>query len=230
MKAWLKVLGLAVIFVMATGARAADLSGTWKGAFDFQGSSMPTTLNLKVAENTVTGTVEGLPNSPADIHEGKTEGDDVTFWVNTEYQGQPYKLVYKGKVTGDQIAFEFGTEDGSWGTTLTVKKEGADEPKALDVTGAWKGNFDFNGTAVPLTFNLAATGGTVTGNVEGLGPAPTEIHDGKLEGNLVTFWLNTDYQGQTYALSYKGTVSGDQIDFAFGTADGSWGAEVTVKK
>lgn len=230
MKAWLRWMGLAALFVMATGARAAELSGTWKGSFEFQGNSMPTTLNLKASGDAVSGTVEGLPNSPADIHEGKIEGDGVSFWVNTEYQGQPYKLVYKGKVTGDQIKFEFGTEDGSWASRLTVKKEAAEPLKALDLTGAWKGNFDFNGTAVPLTFNLANTGASVTGNVAGMGPAPTEIHDGKIEGNLVTFWLNTDYQGQTYALNYKGTVTGDQIDFSFGTPDGSWGAEVTVKK
>jgi hypothetical protein len=42
--------------------------------------------------------------------------------VNTDYQGETYKLVYKGKVTAGQIAFTLGTEDGSWGTEMTVKK------------------------------------------------------------------------------------------------------------
>ena len=64
----------------------------------------------------MTGTVEGLPTTPAEIHDGKIDGDIVTFWVNTEYQGQTYKLVYTGKVSaaGDAIAFTFGTEDLSW--------------------------------------------------------------------------------------------------------------------
>jgi hypothetical protein len=34
----------------------------------------------------------------------------------------PVKLVYKGKVAGDEIKFEFGTEDGAWGTQFTAKK------------------------------------------------------------------------------------------------------------
>ena len=49
-------------------------------------------------------------------------GDTITFFVNIEYQGMPVKLVYKGKLTGSEIKFSFGTEDGSWGTEISVKK------------------------------------------------------------------------------------------------------------
>lgn len=231
MKAVLRLMGLMVVALcMGAMAHAADLSGTWKGAFDFQGTSMPTVLHLTIAGSTVTGTVDGLPTSPAEIHEGKVEDDTISFWVNTDYQGTTYKLVYHGKVTADQIEFSFGTDDGSWGTQLVVKREAAASAPALDVTGKWDGAFDFNGTSMPLSFNLKSSGTTVTGNVEGLGPAPVEIHDGKIEGDTVSFWLNADYQGQTYALNYKGKVVNGQIDFSFGTADGSWGATVTVKK
>lgn len=101
---------------------AAGVTGTWKGAFDFNGQSVPVTFNLKASGSAVTGTVEGLPSSPADIHDGKLDGDTVTFWINTNYEGQTYKLVYKGKVTDEQIQFDFGTEDGSWGTQVTAKK------------------------------------------------------------------------------------------------------------
>ncbi len=230
MKAVIRLLGLAVLLV-APAAFAADVSGAWKGAFEFNGNSLPVTVNLKTAGDAVTGTVEGLPTTPAEIHDGKLEGDNVSFWITTDYEGQNYKLVYKGKVLPNEIDFTFGTEDGSWGTTLTVKKEGADLPAAgSEVTGAWKGTFEFNGNPVPLTFNLKGAGSAVTGTVEGLGQSPIEIHDGKVEGDTVSFWLNTDYQGQTYALSYKGKLANNQIDFSFGTADGSWGATVTVKK
>jgi len=108
--------------LLALLAAAAEVSGTWKGAFDFNGDSVPVTMNLKTAGGTLTGTVEGLPTSPAEVHDGKVDGNNVTFWVNTDYQGQTYKLVYKGKIEGDQIQFTFGTEDGSWGVDLKVKK------------------------------------------------------------------------------------------------------------
>jgi archaellum component FlaF (FlaF/FlaG flagellin family) len=230
MKAILRLLGLAVFLCMMPSLRAADLSGTWKGSFDFQGDTMPLTFNLKASDVVVTGTVDGLPTSPADIRDGKIDGSLITFWVNTDYQGQTYKLVFKGKASDEVINFEFGTDDGSWGATVTVKRESAPSATPAALTGNWTGNFDFNGTSVPVVFKLKSSGGTVTGTVEGMGSAPIEIHDGKIDGDTVTFSVNTDYQGQTYTLNYKGKVQAGQIDFDFGTADGSWGATVTAKK
>ena len=241
MRVVLGLMGLAVALLVSPAANAADVNGTWKGAFDFNGNSVPLALNLKVAGSEVTGTVEGLPTTPAEIHEGKIDGDNVTFWVNSDYQGTTYKLVYKGKVAADHIDFEFGTDDGSWGTTMTVKKDGANAapaaepapapaPAPHDLTGSWKGNFDLNGTSMPITFNLKSAGAAVTGTAEGMGAAPIEIHDGKVDGETLTFWLNADYQGQTYQLNYKGKVTPSQIDFDFGTADGGWSANLTVKK
>ncbi len=124
MKLVLRLLFLLPLLAALPRARAADLSGTWKGAFDFQGSSVPVTLHLKIDGTKVTGTVEGLPTTPTDIHDGALAGDTVTFWVNTDYEGQTYKLVYKGKVAPDQISFDFGTEDGSFSAPLTVKRGG----------------------------------------------------------------------------------------------------------
>ncbi|HEY1984397.1 MAG TPA: hypothetical protein VGG85_03265 [Terracidiphilus sp.] len=224
----------ALVFAFATvlpGAWAADLSGAWKGAFDFQGTTIPVTLNLKSDGKTVSGTVEGLPTTPTDIHDGALTGDTLTFWVNTDYQGQTYKLIYKGKVSAGQIVFDFGTEDGTFTAPLTVTKGVPPAPPApVDVGGDWKGAFDLNGTQMPVTLHLKNAAGAVTGTIDGLGPAPTEIHEGKLDGATVTFWVNADYQGQTYTLVYKGKIAPGQIDFDFGTADQSWGATITVKK
>jgi hypothetical protein len=230
MRAIGRFLGLAFLLCMLPMLRAADVSGAWTGSFDFQGSSMPLTLNLKVQDAAVTGTVEGLPTTPAEIHDGKIDGDSLSFWLNSDYQGTTYKLVFKGKIAAGSIDFDFGTEDGSWGTTFTAKRAGAATEAPADITGFWTGSFEFNGNMVPVTFKLKSDGATVAGTVEGLGAAPIEIHDGKIDGSNVTFWLNVDYEGQTYALQYKGTIKPEGIDFDFGTADGSWGATITVKK
>jgi len=230
MKVVARFLGLALLLCILPSLRAADISGTWKGSFDFEGSSLPVTLNLKAADTSVTGTVEGLPTTPAEIHDGKIDGDSVTFWVNTDYQGQTYKLIYKGKIAGENIAFDFGTDDGSWGASMTVKRDAAMAAAPADVTGSWAGSFDFNGNAVQVTFKLTSSGQTMTGTVEGMGPAPVQIHDGKIEGNTVTFSVDVDYQGQTYTLQYKGKVTPAEIDFDFGTTDGSWGSSVNAKK
>jgi hypothetical protein len=224
----LRIAGLLAFLAVMPSANAADVSGTWKGSFEFQGSSVPLTFHLTAANGTVTGTVDGLPAAPTEIHDGKVDGDEVTFWINTDYEGNTYKIVYKGKVTAGQIEFSFGTEDGSWGATLIAKHD--EQPALASVTGNWKGSFEFEGSTLALTFHLTSSGGTVTGTVEELPNAPDEIHDGKIEGDTVSFWINTDYEGNTYKIVWKGKISAEGIKFSFGTEDGSWGSELTAIK
>ena len=213
-----------------TETLSGALTGIWKGSFDFNGESVPLTLHLTAAGDAVTGTVEGLPTTPAEIHDGKFDGGTLSFWVSTDYQGTTYKLIYSGKVSAGRIAFTFGTEDGSWSGPLTVTRSAEPAPAQPDVTGTWKGAFDFNGDSVPLTFHLNSAAGAVTGTVEGLPTTPVEIHDGKIDGGTLTFWVTTDYQGEPYKLLYKGKVAAGQIVFSFGTDDGSWGATLTAAK
>ena len=240
MKSVLRLFGLVLVLLAGIPAFAADVAGTWKGTFDGPGGQVPVTLNLMVAGAAVTGTMD-MAGTPTEIHDGKVEGDEVSFWLNSDYQGQTYKLVYRGTVKGDQVDFSFGTEDGAWGTTMTLKRDGAGAPgagaanagtaaAAASVTGDWTGSFDVQGNPVQSTFHLKSDGPAVTGNITGMGPQPVEIHDGKLDGDTLTFWVNAEYQGQTYKVEYKGKVSAAAIDFSLGTSDGSWGTTMTAKK
>jgi len=34
-------------------------------------------------------------------------------WIQSEYQGQTVKLVYKGQVSGSEIRFSIGNKEGS---------------------------------------------------------------------------------------------------------------------
>ena len=106
--------------IVAAVASAADLTGKWQGSIRFNEQAVPLTFDLK-GETEITGTVS-LPGGAAQIKDGKLEGENLSFWVMTEYQGNPIKLVYRGKVNGSEINFEFGTEDGSWGTKVVAKK------------------------------------------------------------------------------------------------------------
>lgn len=229
-----RIIGLVAFLAMLPAANAADANGTWKGAFDFDGTNVPVTFHFAVTDGAVTGTVEGMPTTPAEIHDGKVDAGTLTFWVNTDYQGQTYKLVFKGAISaaGDQIAFTFGTEDGSWGSQMTVARsaETAPAPAGADITGTWKGSFASQGTNFSLTIHLTSEAGVVTGTVEGLSTTSAEIHEGKLDGDMVSFWLNTDYQGQKYKLIYKGKVSAGKIAFTFGIDDGSWSTDMTATK
>lgn len=231
MRKTMAVAGLAIFLAVAAKAQSGDLSGTWKGSFDFNGDSVPLALHLIEANGAVTGTVEGLPTTPAEIHDGKVAGDKVTFWVNTDYQGTTYRLNYTGKVGGNEIAFQFETDDGSFSAAMTMTRSAeAQPPAAADVTGTWKGTFDFDGNSVPQTFKLTQAGAVVTGSVEGLPTTPAAIHDGKIDHDSVTFWVLTDYQGETYKLVYNGKLNAQKIQFNFGTDDGGWAGTLTATK
>jgi hypothetical protein len=119
MKRHIALTGL--LLLLAGLASAADLTGAWKGAFSFNDQSVPLTLDLKGATQ-ITGTITGFPSGVTEIKDGKLDGENLSFWVMIQYEGMPVKLVYKGKVVGSEIQFNFGTEDGAWGTTFAAKK------------------------------------------------------------------------------------------------------------
>jgi hypothetical protein len=238
MKRLFWVVGLAAMLATIPAARAADATGTWKGSVDVNGGNMPLVFHLKVAGGVLTGTVEGMPTTPAQIQDGKADADGITFSVTTNYQGQPYKLICKGKISpaGDEIAFSLGTDDGSWSSQMTAERVRGEAPAAasaqVDATGTWKGTIDVNGGNMPLVFHLKVAGGVVTGTVEGMPTTPAEIQDGKAGADGITFSVTTNYQGQAYKLICKGKIApaGDAIAFSIGTDDGSWSSQMTVEK
>src|ERR1700759_3821601 len=102
MKLALRYFVLTALMVLsAVFCFAADAAGDWKGSFDFNGSDVPLTFHLKVADSGLTGSIEGLPTTPVEIKDGKVDGDTVTFSATTDYQGSPVHLVLKGKLDGD---------------------------------------------------------------------------------------------------------------------------------
>ena len=115
-----------VILVALAGSllAAPDVSGDWKGAFDFNGTSVPLTFHLKVAQTNLSGTIEGLPTTPVDIKDGKIDGSTITFDATTDYQGMPVKLLYKGTVGDDQIKIVMSTEDGNFSVDFVAKRAG----------------------------------------------------------------------------------------------------------
>ncbi|MDR3723033.1 MAG: hypothetical protein P4K83_00910 [Terracidiphilus sp.] len=236
MKNLIRLLGLICLLVLVPCVYGADLTGTltgtWKGSFDFQGTDVPVELHFAASGSALTGTVTRTNAPAAEIHEGKVDGDAVSFWINADYEGSAYKVVFKGKATASQIDFVLGTEDGSWGSSMTAKKAEAApaNSSAPDANGTWKGSFDFQGTSVPLVFHFKATAGLVTGTVEGLPSGIAQIKDGKADGDLISFSLMTDYQGSPVKLVFRGKISATDIKFTFGTEEGSWGTELTAGK
>jgi len=96
---WL--LSLFAVFVFT--ASAADVSGTWKAAIETPNGSFETTFKFKVDGNKLTGSVNNQFGGEQQISEGKVDGDNVTFVVSGSFNGNDFKLNYKGKLAGDEL-------------------------------------------------------------------------------------------------------------------------------
>ncbi|MDQ3648955.1 MAG: hypothetical protein M3458_01495 [Acidobacteriota bacterium] len=96
-------------------AYAADFNGKWIAQVPGRdGQTRETTFNFKVEENKLTGTVSGRQGDNP-ISDGKITADEISFTVTANFGGNEIKLLFKGKVVGDEIKF-------------TRIREGGDQP------------------------------------------------------------------------------------------------------
>ena len=100
------LLGAVIAVAMATAAFAADVTGTWTASFDTQVGVQKYTYTFKVDGNKLTGKAKSeLANAETEITEGTVNGDDISFVENLNFQDMPLRIVYKGKIAGDEIKF-----------------------------------------------------------------------------------------------------------------------------
>ncbi len=112
-----RILFLSVCLVLAaiSVAWASDLNGKWVAQVPGRnGQTRETTFNFKVEGSKLTGTVSGMQGDNP-ISDGKITGDDVSFSVSANFNGNQIKFLYKGKVAGDELK-------------LTRTREGGDQP------------------------------------------------------------------------------------------------------
>jgi hypothetical protein len=92
---------------------AANADGTWLITREGQKGTVELELKLKTDGDKLTGTYgrKGGGNA-AEIQDGKVDGDNVSFAVMQRAKDAERKIVYKGKVEGDELKGESGPEGG----------------------------------------------------------------------------------------------------------------------
>ncbi len=107
--ALLLLSSIAGIILTATTSLAADPSGTWTWTTPGRngGPDRVSTLSLTVADSKLTGklSVPGRDGKPQEISisEGKVEGDNISFDLVREFNGNSSTNKYSGAVTADAI-------------------------------------------------------------------------------------------------------------------------------
>ncbi len=89
--------------MFAAAALAADISGTWSGNMQMGDNPLPLTFTFKQDGENLTGTVTTPQGEPLPLNAGKVAGDKVTFYVQTEMDGNPTKFMSEGTIKGDEI-------------------------------------------------------------------------------------------------------------------------------
>ena len=118
--------------VQGADEKKADASGTWKWSFTGQdGTVRDTTLKLKVEGSTVIGSVSGR-NGDAAIEKGKITGDEISFQVTREFNGNKFTAKYNGKISGDSIKGKMEFERDGDKTSRDWEAKRDDGKKAAD--------------------------------------------------------------------------------------------------
>lgn len=105
---------------LAATAWAADVTGKWTAQVPGRDGQMrETTYNFKVEGAKLTGTMSGMMGDTP-ISDGTVKGEDISFSVTMNMRGSDVKLLFKGKLTGEELK-------------LTRTREGGDTP-AQEIT------------------------------------------------------------------------------------------------
>lgn len=95
-------------------------------------------------------------------------------------------------------------------TTAVICAIFAGAALAADISGNWTGTLQAGDNPVPLTFEFKQDGEKLTGTVTGpIGPLP--LNDGKVTGDKISFYMQTDMNGSPTKFMTEGTIKGEEI-------------------
>ncbi len=218
-------IALLTLAVASISALAADVTGTWKAEFTTQRGLQKYTFNLKQDGATVTGkaSVEMTDQKrDAEFKEGRVDGDTVTFVEPLKIQDNEVNITYTGKISGNEIRFT--RKVGDFGSSeATAKREGgAPQAAAIDFTGTWKSEFNTQIGVQKYSYVLKQEGNKIGGKARseiGEQKRESELSEGKVDGDTLSFVEMFNYQGNDIRITYTGKLAGNEIKFTRAVGD-----------
>ena len=109
--------------LLAAVTWAADVTGKWNAQVPGRdGNTRDIVISLKADGDKLTGTMGG-PRGDTEISNGKIDGEQISFTVVREFQGNQVKVNYTGTISGAEIRFKMQREGGQGaGREFTAKR------------------------------------------------------------------------------------------------------------
>jgi hypothetical protein len=112
----------ALALICSVVALAADVSGTWSGQMPTRdGGTRDVTFKLKQDGGALTGTMSAFDNDIA-IKDGKVDGNNLSFSVTLEFNGNEVKLLFTGTSEGSELKMTREREGSGNKQNFTLKK------------------------------------------------------------------------------------------------------------
>lgn len=213
----------AVLTVLSWSAQAADVTGKWVGEFESQVGHQKYTFNFQTVGEKLTATADAESEQgkrQVTFTEVKQAGDTLSFVEMRQIQDNEIRIEYTGKVSANEIHLtrkvgDFGSQE------FTAKPEAvATAPMGAaattDISGTWSAEFDTQIGMQKYQFTFKFADGKLTGKANAEvndQKRETELTEGKVTGDTVTFVEMLTFQDNDIRIEYTGKVHEDEISF-----------------
>ena len=97
---------------------------------------------------------------------------------------------------------------------------GLSQEKGPDFNGTWTAAIETQVGVQNYTFTFKVDGAKVTGKAKSaFASAETDITEGVIKADEISFIENLNYEGMPLRITYKGKISGDEIKFTRNVAE-----------
>jgi hypothetical protein len=153
--------------------------------------------------------------------DGTLKGNDLSFKVKRDFNGQEFVIKYSGKLSDDKITgkAEFDMNGETRAMDWNAKREAS---KAAAAAGNWDTALILgDGNRIEGGLKLKQDGEKLTG-VAVRNENETEIKDGKVVGDEISFIVLREREGRKVTAKYKGKISGDKVK---GKVESDWSGD-----
>lgn len=217
MKVFVLIFAAVALAAFTTLGGDTNAAGIWK--WTLSGQVGETVLKLKQDGEKLTGTYTNQFGK-AEITDGSLKDGDISFRVKREFNGQPFIIKYSGKLSSDKITGKCEFELN--GELRTLEWEAKRDSAQVAATGSWNTALILgDGNRIEGTLKLKQDGDKLTGAAV-RNENETQIQDGKIEGDEITFKVIRDRDGRKVTAKYKGKITGDTVK---GKVESDWSGD-----